>query len=933
MVQQNILVLAKQGKREAIATLLNHSLQPKGITANVGLNPNEGCLYVTLVSAQLPAQPDLVSFVCQEIINLGAKSIKKTKIYGRQVGQDLPTWQEEIELEIPSASTPNPTTEVQSTNLSVDTPSEPEDVELNLPTQTTAIPTMPESKTETSISPSIPATYINANIEGNRDISGSIAIGSDIRQETYNTQMTNYGVMVNLLEKQLAPQPLPPPILKRPSSITVLLGRKAEVEVALRAFQSAQSLEFYGEAGLGKTTLLHHLAYHPQATSLFQDGIIYRSAHKKPVADLLQLLFEDFYESNIPLKRSEAQIRRDLQDKQALVLLDDVELEKEEVEELLSIVPSCTFLLASSERLLWRAGSSVILHGLFLEEAMELVERELRRPLTPQERSAAQKLCTTLDGHPVNLLREVARTAEERCSLVEIAQQIQASSEFQLRHFLASLPEPQQWALAALSALGGIALLAEQVAALTTEFPNIQPVLEILVRRYLVEFDGSRYSLTGSLVHTVQQTWDLTPWRERALTYFTTWSKQQQLPTQVLAEAGSILHVLEWAFNTGRWADVLRLGQAVETSLFLGRQWGKWSQVLEWMLQAARSLNDPAAEAWALHQLGTRSLCLDDHATAHELLTQAIHLRESLGDEMGAALTRHNLNLLVVPPLPPPENSQSAAPDEPKYLTIPQPLKVTLALLLLMLGGLVVWLFLPRPVPDPKPSLNSSPTSSPTTAPSPIISFSSNELDFGEQNVGSSSQKTITLTKTGLGTLVIQNVTVTGIHRDDFVSANNCTGVKMVSDFTCTIDIIFTPTIARKRDANLTITDSAGNRLNSLPLSGFGIAVTPTPTPEQTATPTLNPIPTQTATPTPRRTPRRTATPTPTQTTIPAPTSTPTQTATPTPTPTPTQTATPTPTPTPTQAATPTPTPTLTESPVLVQPQTPSPKPTQPIPQ
>ena len=47
--------------------------------------------------------------------------------------------------------------------------------------------------------------------------------------------------------------------------------------------------------------------------------------------------------------------------------------------------------------------------------------------------------------------------------------------------------------------------------------------------------------------------------------------------------------------------------------------------------------------AWALHQQGSRALCLGDRVLAADALGQALELRERLGDAEGAATTRHNL--------------------------------------------------------------------------------------------------------------------------------------------------------------------------------------------------------------------------------------------------------------------------------------------------
>jgi len=141
--------------------------------------------------------------------------------------------------------------------------------------------------------------------------------------------------------------------------------------------------------------------------------------------------------------------------------------------------------------------------------------------------------------------------------------------------------------------------------------------------------------------------WDLTPWNERALAHFATWAEEQRHSTErVIEEADAILGVLQRSAQEGRWAGALRLGRVVEGPLAVRGHWGAWAETLERELEAARQLGDRAAEAWSLHQSGTRALCLEESATARADLTEALRLRESVGDWEGAAVTRHNLNLL-----------------------------------------------------------------------------------------------------------------------------------------------------------------------------------------------------------------------------------------------------------------------------------------------
>lgn len=105
--QPNLLELAKQGNAQAIATLMNRQLQPKGITVKAALK--DGCLQIMLESAQVPNQQALVEFIRKGITSLGAESIKSVKIYGRKTGGEFPSWSQEIELGTQAALTSSKT--------------------------------------------------------------------------------------------------------------------------------------------------------------------------------------------------------------------------------------------------------------------------------------------------------------------------------------------------------------------------------------------------------------------------------------------------------------------------------------------------------------------------------------------------------------------------------------------------------------------------------------------------------------------------------------------------------------------------------------------------------------------------------------------------------------------------------------------------------
>lgn len=96
MDQQNELELAKQGNAKSIAVLMNHRLQPKGITAKTDLY--KGRLQVNLEYAKLRDQQALVTFVCKVILSLKPASIHKVRSCGLRTDLGHTVWIHEFEL-------------------------------------------------------------------------------------------------------------------------------------------------------------------------------------------------------------------------------------------------------------------------------------------------------------------------------------------------------------------------------------------------------------------------------------------------------------------------------------------------------------------------------------------------------------------------------------------------------------------------------------------------------------------------------------------------------------------------------------------------------------------------------------------------------------------------------------------------------------------
>jgi LysM repeat protein len=561
-----------------------------------------------------------------------------------------------------------------------------------------------------------PGERIEAHIQAGV-ISGQVAVGK------YVLQIGDvHGGVVNVAMPQERPRlrARSTPIDLRPRPFPLLLDRKAPLSAATAALAAAKPVEFYGRRGIGKTALLRYLANHP-ASAAYADGVVYLSARRQSLGELLQALFEAFYESDLPVKPSETRVRHALQNKKALILLDDVDLPREEIALLLDVAPRSTFLLASPDGHLWGEGRVLPLEGLPLEDATTLVARELGRRLVPVEAAAAKTLCAALGGHPLRIILAVARVRQEGVSLAQLAREVTKddSDEALVAPVLAARSDKEKRALAAMAALGGAPLPADGIGALSGVADAVD-VLDTLLELGLVLAEGSTYRLPDLVVRALGQIWDLSGWKERAFEYVLSWAERSDDDDDgmIAAYAEAVREMLRWAAAARRWADVLRLARAVDGSLALAARWEAWKRVLNWGLQAARELGNEQGIAWAHHQLGTRALCLGDKQVARQALIKALRAWQSLGDGRGVAITRHNLRILVGPPGPPRQPDKPPADPPPDPLLKPAPLTVAgvvkgvvLALVVTAaaLAGLAITLppsFPPEePLPSPTPTL------------------------------------------------------------------------------------------------------------------------------------------------------------------------------------------------------------------------------------
>jgi len=110
--------LAKKGDPHAIATLINRSLESKGIHAQAEMEGE--CLKISLQALQIPNQKAVITIIQRGMMILQVEQIKRVKILTYRSDNNYLAWQYELSLE-PSPSKPLTNSQIAtSTDLGQD---------------------------------------------------------------------------------------------------------------------------------------------------------------------------------------------------------------------------------------------------------------------------------------------------------------------------------------------------------------------------------------------------------------------------------------------------------------------------------------------------------------------------------------------------------------------------------------------------------------------------------------------------------------------------------------------------------------------------------------------------------------------------------------------------------------------------------------------
>jgi hypothetical protein len=433
------------------------------------------------------------------------------------------------------------------------------------------------------------------------------------------------------------------PVERPPFILTPLVGRREEVDKVLGRLDARNPAELSGPLGIGKSTLIQTVGNRQPWPD---DGVIYFPRERGSVDDIRQYVFDTVHDkTQVEPRLLPSYMEGRLAALDLLVIADDPLLDGGGVQELLGIARKSRYLWASPEGCL--GGASIGLPGLDLPTGIELMETVLEAPLTRDQLVAAERLHQAVRGHPGTLGRAAAELKEGLSSTslrncASSADPMASLDELTWAH----LDEEEQVVLALLRLLGGSALGYDHLKRITG-LSDARKVCKSLQRHKLAKAHSPRYgAVLSSSREAGTESSDHFRWlKDEASAYLTKWAwSVEERDEATLDDAESALRLAATVLAEGHFQRAIDLSLAVEHVVAPSGRWGTWGRALECALQGAWATEDASVKAWALHQLGTRAVLLENPRAA-ELLGMARSLRTQLGDEEGLRVTQANIEL------------------------------------------------------------------------------------------------------------------------------------------------------------------------------------------------------------------------------------------------------------------------------------------------
>jgi hypothetical protein len=477
------------------------------------------------------------------------------------------------------------------------------------------------------------------------------------------------------------------PIYLLPPRPPMIVNRSTELETLRQSVVPRHVVDLHGLDGAGKSTLVAAFA-HELDFNHFPDGAVYATGHLRH-QDLLQALFDFFYESDSPVKIAVAQSHTYLANLRALVILDEAGLGPKQVDPILDALNEAAVLVVGPDRVALGRGRAVRLKGLPRQDAVALFKKASAPKPSAEESPMIDQICILLNDMPLPITGVASQTAHSKNTLTQLLTDLQGRRPWagpggdlsvgpSLEEIVLVLDAADRQIMTLVAAFARPGASSEALRRMlnlsTAEFQQrverlqelglltaVGPTQWVFTPRTR-EFIPPRLRLVSAYYQTARS-WlvDDGALRQVVSYYSTRLSRGDQLSGD---ELPGLLGAIEDCARNG-WLDYLKpMVFAADRSLARLGWWSEWQHHLDLARRCAQAGGDRTLEAWAVHQLGSVLGALGEFDRAFHLLRTAVNIRQALGDETGAAQSAHNLEFL---------QQMAPAPVEEKILPSPDP--------------------------------------------------------------------------------------------------------------------------------------------------------------------------------------------------------------------------------------------------------------------
>jgi tetratricopeptide (TPR) repeat protein len=414
----------------------------------------------------------------------------------------------------------------------------------------------------------------------------------------------------------------------------------------------------FGEPGIGKSSLAMSVAARPDVRQHFSDGMWWVDAAGMDLRAMCETVASALGTTEVAQAESDddrlGALRTVIGEREPLVVLDNCE--DPDASARFAEKAHRATLVTSQHRP--RGPHPVELGRMTDEECLQILRRNARRTLRPDEEDAASEIVSLMAGHPFAVA--LAGSQIEDASAQDVLRALKGSPWTVLtdrarrkRAVKRTLDEaykrlsPDDRALfAKLAVFGGPSF---DLAAVQAVEHSANPArMDQLVRRSLVREEEGRYALHPLVRRYARDRLGgkREPYLKMAEHYLGLAEALGGDPSnfrRLDPEVGNALAAMDWCLEVGEWESGARISAALGQYLYHRGLWGEGRRRLEQGRAAAEISRDRSLLAMCSHNLGLAAQQQGDYGEARRLYQESLEIKEELGDRSGIARSKHQL--------------------------------------------------------------------------------------------------------------------------------------------------------------------------------------------------------------------------------------------------------------------------------------------------